>query len=367
MHDKTNKDESSKDKFSLDEPTMRIAVAARDSDYDGRFVYAVITTGVYCRPSCSARAALPENLRFFDSTDLASQSGFRACKRCMPDDPTRDLRNMLELARYIDANADESLPLTALASRMNLSPGYLQRSFKAVLGVSPKAYQNAARMKVLKSRLRTGDSITTAIYEAGFGSSSRVYEKASTNIGMTPKAYRDGGKGEQISYAFSESSLGPLMMAATDIGICFVMFGESANSLLDQLTNEFPNAHIKPTAQDDNTSLDRWMVALEQHLVDGSPLPETPLDLRGTAFQIKVWQFLLTIPEGDVVSYKEVAAGIKKPGAIRAAASACGKNKIALFIPCHRVLRGDGGIGGYRWKVERKRTLLDSERKSSRG
>ena len=348
-------------KTNINEATMREAVAARNPDYDNQFVYAVLTTGVYCRPSCSARAARPENLRFFDSADSAIHAGFRACKRCMPDDPHRDVRHMIELARYIDANADETLPLSKLAKKMNLSSSYLQRSFKAVLGVSPKAYQNAARMKLFKSKLKTGDSITTAIYEAGYGSSSRVYEKTRSNIGMTPKAYREGGDGEKISYAFCKSSFGPLMMAATDSGICFVMFGDSVSSLLDQLTNEFPNACISPTTQNDNTSLDQWMIALEYHLTVGRPLPEAPLDLRGTAFQIKVWQFLLTIPEGEIVSYTDVAIGVEKPGAARAAASACGKNKIALFIPCHRVLRGDGSIGGYRWDVERKRSLLDRE------
>jgi len=344
---------------------MRAAVAARNPDYDGQFVYAVITTGVYCRPTCSARAARPENLRFFQNTESALQAGFRACKRCRPDDPQRDVRQIVDLARYIEANAEHSLPLAALAKRMNLSPGYLQRSFKAVLGVSPKAYQNAIRMNSMKSKLKEGDSITAAIYGAGYGSSSRFYEKASSNIGMTPKAYREGGEGEQISYAYRESSLGPLMMAATDRGICFVMFGESASSLLDQLSLEFPKATLHSTDTDQNPLLDQWMIALEQHLAQGSPLPDTPLDLRGTAFQIKVWQFLLTIPEGDVISYSDVAEGIGKPAAVRAAASACGKNKIALFIPCHRVLRGDGGMGGYRWKVERKRTLLDKERRST--
>lgn len=344
---------------------MRAAVAARNSDYDGQFVYAVITTGIYCQPSCSARAARPENLRFFNSRELAKGAGFRACKRCKPDNPQRNAQPLIDLARYIEANADSALPLATLAKRVNLSSSYLQRSFKSVFGVSPKAYQNAARIKLLKSRLKEGDSITTAIYEAGYGSSSRVYEKTGSNIGMTPKAYRDGGDGEKISYAYCESSLGPLMIAATDCGICFVMFGDSASSLLDQLIKEFPNACISHTSPDDNSSLDQWMIALDRHLAIGAPLPETPLDLRGTAFQIKVWRFLLTIPEGDVVSYTDVAVGIQKPSAVRAAASACGKNRIALLIPCHRVLRGDGNIGGYRWDVERKRALLDKERRTS--
>lgn len=350
------------DKINLDELTMRTAIADRNPDYDGKFIFAVVTTGVYCRPTCSARAARSENVRFFKSSETARDAGYRACKRCKPDDSQRNAHHLTELARYIEANANEELPLATLAKRMNLSSSYLQKSFKALFGVSPKAYQNAARIKLLKSRLKTGDSITTAIYESGYGSPSRVYDKASTNIGMTPKAYQKGGDGEQISYVHRESLLGPLMMAATDRGICFVMFGDSATSLLEQLTLEFPKAYLCPTKIDDNALLDQWMIALEQHLADGTPLPNTPLDLRGTAFQIKVWQFLLSIPEGATVSYTDVAVGIEKPSAIRAAASACAKNKIALLVPCHRVLRGDGSLGGYRWDVERKRALLNKER-----
>ncbi|MFK7855527.1 MAG: bifunctional DNA-binding transcriptional regulator/O6-methylguanine-DNA methyltransferase Ada [Granulosicoccus sp.] len=352
--------------MAIDESIMRAAVAARDAKFDGCFIFGVVTTGIYCRPSCSSRAAKAENIRFFDSAKAARAAGFRACLRCKPDDHKLDVSQFIDLARYIDNHADDSLPLAFLAKKMNLSPAYVQKKFKAVFGVSPKAYQDAARMKSLKSRLKSGDSITTAIYESGYGSSSRLYEKAGNNIGMTPKAYRAGGQGEHISYAYRESSLGPLMMAATDRGICFVMFGKSAKSLLLQLKAEFPNASLVETAASNGRELEQWMSALEQHLSDGTPLPDTPLDIRGTAFQIKVWQFLLTIPEGDVVSYTDVATGIEKPNAVRAAASACARNKIALYIPCHRVLRADGALGGYRWDVERKRVLLDNERRSAK-
>ncbi|MEL7029138.1 MAG: methylated-DNA--[protein]-cysteine S-methyltransferase, partial [Pseudomonadota bacterium] len=274
----------------------------------------------------------------------------------------RDVDRMVELAGFIRAHADQRLTLQDLAARQKLSPTYLQKAFKSVIGLSPKAYQDAVRLNRLKDLLRTGGDVTGAIFEAGYGSSSRVYEKAARHMGMTPKAYRAGGAGEAITYVCRDTSFGPLMMAATDKGVCFVMFGESQAALEKQLRSEFPHADLSSSPQTDAGALDAWMDALEAHLEQGAPRPEIPLDLRGTAFQMKVWRFLLSIPEGDVVSYSEVAAGIERPSAVRAAASACGKNRIAVLVPCHRVLRGDGGIGGYRWGVERKRALLDSER-----
>ena len=346
----------------LTEGEMRAALARRDRAYDGRFVYAVTTTGVFCLPSCAARPARPENLRFFANAATAAAAGFRPCKRCKPDDPHRSVERMADLARYIEAHADEKLTLADLAARQGLSPTYLQKAFKSVFGVSPKAYQDDVRLKTLKGLLKAGDEVTGAIFEAGYGSASRVYENAVRHIGMTPKAYREGGAGEEIAYACRTTALGPLMMAATDRGVCFAMFGDSEADLRDRLRSEFPKAQLKPSPESAGAPLDRWVAALEAHLATGAPAPEAPLDLRGTAFQIKVWRFLLSIPEGDVVSYADVAAGIGRPAAARAAASTCGKNRIAVLIPCHRVLRGDGGVGGYRWGVPRKRALLDAER-----
>ncbi|MEO1656695.1 MAG: bifunctional DNA-binding transcriptional regulator/O6-methylguanine-DNA methyltransferase Ada [Pseudomonadota bacterium] len=349
----------------LSEKIMRKAVRERDQTYDGQFVYAVITTGVFCRPSCAARPAKPENLRFYRTIAEAKAAGFRPCKRCKPDDPNRDVARMAELARFIETHADEKITLSDLAERQGLSPGHLQRNFKAVFGLSPKAYQDAARLGRLKDLLKSGDSIAGAIFEAGYGSSSRVYEKAAQHIGMTPKSYRSGGTGETIHYACRPTGLGHLMMAATEKGVCFVMFGDAEEALFHQLHTEFPNATLVGKDQSEDPLLDDWMSALERHLSDGAPRPDLPLDLRGTAFQMKVWRFLMSIPDGDVVSYAEVAAGIDQPSAVRAAASACGKNRVAVLVPCHRVLRGDGSVGGYRWGLDRKRALIDAERRSA--
>lgn len=350
----------------LTEDDMRTAVARRDPSSDGRFVYAVVTTGVFCRPSCPARPARPENLRFFPGIAEAEAAGFRACKRCRPDNPLYDVERMVELARYIEAHADDKLRLADLAERQGLSPAYLQRTFKAVFGVTPKAYQDAARLRTLKRLLKAGEGVTGAIFESGYGSPSRFYEKAARRIGMTPRAYRAGGSGESIAFASRPTAFGHLMMAATDKGVCFVMFGDSHDDLYEQLRAEFPKAALEPSPENDERLLDGWMEALEAHLIEGAPRPEVPLDLRGTAFQIKVWRFLLSIPAGDAVSYGEVAAGVDRPGAARAVGSACGGNRIAVLVPCHRVLRGDGGLGGYRWGLERKRALLDAERRGRR-
>lgn len=346
----------------LDEETMYAAAMQRDRSFDEKFIYGVITTGVYCRPSCSARPPLKKNMRFFDKPEQAAKAGFRPCKRCKPDDPHYSVRRLVQLARYIVEHADEKLPLRDLAERQGVSPSYLQRTFKAVFGVSPKAFQDAARLNTLKSLLKSGDDVTGAIFESGYGSPSRFYENAARQIGMSPKAYRSGGSGETIHYACRLTALGSLMFAATAKGVCFAMFGESEDELHKQLANEFPKAKLIQSSDNGGDQLDEWMGSLEAHLHKGAPRPELPLDLRGTAFQIKVWQFLLRIPEGDVVSYGEVAKAIDEPRAVRAAATACGKNRIAVLVPCHRVLRGDGGIGGYRWGLDRKRTLLDVER-----
>ncbi len=277
-----------------------------------------------------------------------------------PSDQT--LQKFVELARYIAANADATLPLESLAARVHLSPSRMQRVFKSIFGVSPKKLQQAARSDRFKALLRSGADITAAIFESGYGSTSRVYGQAMQHIGMTPKSYRAGGAGETITWACRETALGPLMMAATGRGVCFVQFGADADALLAQLQQEFPSAELMALGADAAAELDHWIDALNDYLQDRQPRPDLPLDLRGTAFQVKVWEFLLSLKEGDVASYGEVAAAIGKPKAVRAAASACASNKIAVLVPCHRILRGDGGLGGYRWGLERKRALLDAER-----
>ena len=273
-----------------------------------------------------------------------------------------NLEKFIALARFVADRADEPLRLETLAARVHLSPSRMQRVFKSIFGVSPKKFQQAARSDRFKQLLRDGADIGEAIYAAGYSSTSRVYGQAMYNIGMTPKRYRAGGEGESLTWACRESVLGPILMAATDRGVCFAQFGDDCESLLQQLRQEFPRAELQRYAHRTSSQLDRWIDALNAHIQNGQPRPEVPLDLRGTAFQIKVWEFLLSLQDGDVISYAELARAIDKPRAVRAAASACGANRVAVLVPCHRILRGDGGLGGYRWGLERKRALLDAER-----
>jgi AraC family transcriptional regulator of adaptative response/methylated-DNA-[protein]-cysteine methyltransferase len=347
------------------ETSMRRAIARRDAAFDGRFVYGVITTGVYCRPSCAARAAKPQNIRLFADPAAAEAAGLRACKRCKPL-ATRDANTqlMLGIARYIEKNTDEPLSLDHLAQQAQLSPTYFQRTFKAVLGVSPKAYQDALRFRRLKGSLKAGKSVLDSIADAGFQSTSRVYGHATRNLGMTPSAYRAGGAGETIAYALRDTAMGALLMAATDRGVCFAQFGSTGAALIGQLHAEFPGASIVASNMTSSPELDAWIRSFEAHIGGTAPRPDLPLDLRGTAFQIRVWKFLLGVREGDVTSYAEVATGVGSPKAVRAAASACAANRIAVLVPCHRVLRSDGGLGGYRWGLDRKRALIDQERAS---
>jgi AraC family transcriptional regulator of adaptative response/methylated-DNA-[protein]-cysteine methyltransferase len=326
------------------------------------FFYGVITTGIFCLPSCSSKHAKFENIRFFPQAKSAMIAGFRSCKGCHPIEGSAQVKMLIEVARYIEAHAQEKLTLSRLAKITTLSPTSLQKSFKKVFYISPKAYQYAIRLRQFKQALKQGDGITEAIYAAGFGSISRVYGEPSRNIGMAPKVYRSGVEGEEIHYACRNTAIGLMMMAATNTGVCFVQFGEAKNMLFAQLKNEFPNAHFTLSASLDTPELDSWMVALDSHISQAAPRPDLPLDMRGTTFQIKVWKFLLRIKEGDVLSYGEVAEKIGNDKAARAVGSACGKNNIAILIPCHRVLRSDGGLGGYRWGLDRKRALLDKER-----
>ena len=342
------------------------AVAERDEAYDHSFLYGVVTTGIFCRPSCRSRQAKPENLRFFPDEQAALRAGFRPCKRCRPIEPGAELECLIEIARHIDTNAEQRLTLADLAGRFKLSPSHLQRRFKDAFGVSPKNYQDAVRMRRFKTILRQGEDVTGAVYAAGFGSPSRLYGEAARAVGMTPGAYRAGGRGERIAYACCESSLGPLLLAATDRGVCCVRFGDSEAELRDQLRQEFPNAELVASTAAGRPELDAWVAAINQHIAGGAPLPELPLDMRGTAFQVMVWRFLLGVREGEVLSYSELAQRLGRPRAVRAVASACGANRIGLLIPCHRVLRSDGGLGGYRWGVARKRALLEIERKRRR-
>jgi AraC family transcriptional regulator of adaptative response/methylated-DNA-[protein]-cysteine methyltransferase len=336
------------------------AIQARDPHFDGRFFFGVVTTGVYCRPSCPSRHPLRRNVRFFERTADAEQAGLRACLRCRP--LSAPAAPMQDLCRYIEQHCDERLDLATLAVRAGLSRFHLQRTFKAAIGLSPKQYLEAHRLGKLKKELRQGKDVTEAVYEAGFGSSSRVYERANTRLGMTPGQYRKGGGGVTITYATAESPVGLMTIGATDRGLCFVQFGETEDQLLHSLRREYPAATLEPMRDPAPAEFRRWLQALAAHLTGDSPNLDLPLDIRATSFQMRVWDYLRTIPYGQVQSYGEVAAGIGQPSAFRAVARACATNRVALVIPCHRVIRGSGEPGGYRWGLARKQALLVRER-----
>jgi len=324
------------------------AVRNRDRSFDGRFVFGVLTTGVYCRPSCGARTPLRKNVRFYPSPEDAEHDGLRACLRCRPKEE-RGARTR-EVREYIEAHADERLTLQALAKLAGMSRFHFQRAFKAEVGLSPREYQEAFRMARLKKSLRDAPGIADAVYDAGFGSSSRVYERASTRLGMTPGEYRSGGRGVAISYAAFPTALGEILIGATDRGICYLQFGAT----VDDLRREFPSADLREA--ESGAQLREWGRRIWSFV--GCDLP---LALSGTPFQMKVWEYLAGIPRGETRTYAEVAAGIGRPQAVRAVAGACAANRVAVLVPCHRVIRGDGGIGGYRWGTDRKQTLLHSE------
>jgi AraC family transcriptional regulator of adaptative response/methylated-DNA-[protein]-cysteine methyltransferase len=266
-----------------------------------------------------------------------------------------------ELCAYIEAHPDASLTLAALGERAHLSPGYLQRRFKAITGVSPKQYARMCRLRALRESLREGETVTDAIFDAGFGSASRVYEQATQRLGMTPGQYRAGGAGLEISYATASTPLGLLMMAATDRGLCFVQFGEDEAAMRARLAAEYPAASLSPMPAGTDAAFDAWMAGLRSRLGGAPDGRDLPLDVRGTAFQTLVWEYLQRIPAGETRSYSDVAAAIGRPAAVRAVAGACAANRLAVVIPCHRVIRGDGGLGGYRWGVARKQALLERE------
>lgn len=274
-------------------------------------------------------------------------------------------QRVVALADYIEQYAEQSLDLEHLAGEAAVSPFHLQRTFRQLFGVSPKQFQNAIRVQRLKQALRGGADVSQAIYDAGFGSVSRVYEQLDQNFGMTLTEYKTGASAMQIYFALRQTQLGLLLMAATERGVCFVHFGDSAAGLLQSLHQEFPKAQLLPTPEQAQSELDLWIDALDQHLAGAGPRPDLPLHLMGTAFQLSVWRFLSTLKTREKVSYADVAKGIAKPTAYRAVANACGANNVAVLIPCHRVLRGDGALGGYRWGVDRKQQLLSLESSGS--
>ncbi|MBO0857361.1 MAG: bifunctional DNA-binding transcriptional regulator/O6-methylguanine-DNA methyltransferase Ada [Chloracidobacterium sp.] len=340
------------------------AIQTRDSDYDGEFYYGVRTTGVYCRPSCASRRPKRKNVLFFALPEAARQAGFRACLRCRPDetvvcDPQAELTQ--SICRLIDQQLEEPVNIAALSERVKLSKFYLQRLFKKLMGITPRQYAEARRADLFKTRVKAGQSVTDALYEAGYGSSSRLYEKASAQFGMTPATYRKGGIGMKINYTITECPLGLLLVAVTDKGICSVTLGDKSKELTGELRAEFPRAEIAL----DEKRLQVQVRALLAYLAGQEPHPDLPLDVQGTAFQKRVWEELRRIPYGQTASYGEIARRIGRPSATRAVARACATNPAALVTPCHRIVRESGELGGYRWGVERKRQLLEKEKSTS--
>ena len=343
----------------LNDTARWAAVVAHNRDADGLFVYAVHSTGVYCRPSCPSRRPRRERVSFFETTADARRAGFRACRRCHPDataavDPWVD---KIRRACVYLTNVDGHPSLARLAARLGGSPYHLQRNFKRLVGVSPREYAEAVRLRKVKRRLRAGEDVTGAMFEAGYGSSSRFYERAAPKLGMSPTTYRRGGAGMSIQYAIVDSPLGRLLVASTSRGVCAVAMGSSDAELARALAREYPAATIAI----DTGALSKWTTAILAHLAGREPRLDLPLDVRATAFQWQVWQALAAIPYGETRTYRDLAAAIGRPRAVRAVARACAANPAALAIPCHRVVSADGSTGGYRWGAARKKALLRRE------
>jgi AraC family transcriptional regulator, regulatory protein of adaptative response / methylated-DNA-[protein]-cysteine methyltransferase len=334
-------------------------VLTRDPKADGQFYYSVKTTGIYCRPSCAARTARPENVSFHDKREDAEQAGFRPCKRCKPDQPSmheQQAATIAKVCRYIEDS--ETLPtLDELAKYAGLSNYYFHRVFKSVMGLTPKAYATAHRTKRVRNELDKSNSVTDAIYDAGYNSNSRFYEKSNQLLGMTPSNYRAGGANTDIRFAIGECSLGSILVATSHLGICSILLGDDPDVLVRDLQDRFPKSNLIG-----GDSEFEKLVAQVVGFVDAPAIGlDLPLDIRGTAFQQRVWQALREIPAGETQSYSEVAKRIGSPKSVRAVAQACAANKIAVAIPCHRVVKNDGALSGYRWGVERKRALLNKE------
>lgn len=337
------------------------AVVAKDSRFDGQFVFAVTSTKIYCRPSCPSRRPHREHVMFFDLPDAAEQAGFRACLRCEPRrarvlDPQVEL--VQRVCRFLDASQTEQVKLADLAAHAGVSSFHLQRTFKRIMGISPRQYLTARRFGNFKTLVREGEPVTQALYASGFNSSSRLYEHAPSELGMTPATYGRGGRGVEISYTIAASPLGQVLVAVTERGVCAVRMADTDAELEKDLHAEFPAATIR---RDDSALRDPVNKVLN-HLSNKEPRLDLPLDIRATAFQRQVWEKLRTIPYGQTVSYGDVAKALGKPGAVRAVGRACATNPVALVIPCHRVVREDQSLGGYRWGLKRKQQLLDRER-----
>ena len=338
------------------------AVLARDPRADGSFVYAVRSTGVYCRPSCPSRKPRADRTTFFPTGAEAERAGFRPCRRCSPQAAggvSLVEKTVRAWTRLVSGREDGRVPLGALAAAVGSSPWHVQRTFRQVLGISPRELSEARRLEALRRALKARHSVTEAIYDAGFGSSSRVYEHAARRLGMTPRQYARGGSGAAVRYVTAASPVGRLLVAATERGVCAVKLGASDKELIAILKKEFPSAAI----DQGDKAMQEW-VSTVLALVEGKPAPrDIPLDIHGTAFQVRVWKELQKIPSGETRSYGDIARRIGRPKAFRAVARACATNPVCVVVPCHRVVASDGGLGGYHWGTARKQALLDRERR----
>lgn len=342
-----------------DDAAKWAALKARDAQADGSFVYSVRTTGVYCRPSCPARPARPENVAFHATCAEAEAAGFRPCKRCRPNEPALAERQAEAVARACRMIEEaETMPaLDDLAEVAGMSPFHFHRIFKKVAGITPKAYAGARLASRVALGLQDADSITEAVFDAGYNSSSRFYANASERLGMTPTAYRKGGAGTRIRFAAAECSLGSILVAATEKGVCAILLGDDPDALARDLQDRFPKAELSGGDE----AFERWVAEVIGFVEAPGRGLDLPLDIGGTAFQQRVWTALRAIPVGTTATYADIARAIGEPAAVRAVAQACGANKLAVAIPCHRVVRSDGSLSGYRWGVERKRDLLARE------
>jgi AraC family transcriptional regulator of adaptative response/methylated-DNA-[protein]-cysteine methyltransferase len=334
------------------------ATLARDARADGTFLLAVSSTHIYCRPSCPARRPLRRNVTFFHTREEAEKQGYRACLRCKPNEVAGWLQLVERAAKYLAEASEEGIRLEQVAKQLGTTTAVLRRAFHQVTRLTPRELAEAFRIKRFKALLRQGKTITDALYETGFGSSSRVYERSNAHLGMTPATYQKGGKGMKIAYTIAASPLGKVLVAATERGISAVYLGDATNKLVAELRDEYPRADISP----EDRGGQQWVKEIIQRIEGKEPRLELPLDLQATVFQRQVWQELQRIPRGSTRTYSQVARALGRPKAVRAVARACATNPVSIVVPCHRVIRGDGSLAGYRWGLSRKEQLLSKER-----
>ncbi len=334
------------------------AVQNNDARFNGAFVYGVDSTRIYCKPSCASRLPKRENVQFFNSLETAEKQGFRACLRCKPQSETANPQTEIVLRAAEILEAEEQISLEDLGVKLNVSAAHLQKIFKEIIGVSPKKFAEIKRLEKFKGEIKKGSGVTVAMYESGFGSSSRLYENISAKLGMTPKTYAKKGKNMTINYTITDCDLGKLLVARTLKGVCAVTFGDDKATLKENLFNEYENAEIAET----NANLKDYIEAILANLAGKNKTLDLPLDLQATAFQMRVWEALRKIPYGETVSYSDVATKLGNKNAVRAIATACASNRVALVIPCHRVVGKSGDLSGYRWGIGRKKAILEREK-----